>query len=55
MNLQSSRVKVLKDFVRRDKEKMKRNQVLGHYLKGLKIEIVKRKRKEYKVGLFDQG
>ena len=55
LDLQKRLVKALKNLVRRDKQKMKRNKVLGHYLKGLNIKIVKSKRKEYKVGLFDQG
>ena len=55
LDLQKRLVKALKNFVRREKGKMKRDQVLGHYLKGLKIKIVRSKRKEYKFGLFDQG
>lgn len=46
--------KFLKNFVKRDK---KRNQILGHYLMGLKvkIKIVRSKKEEYIIGLFDQG
>lgn len=51
--LQRRPVKVLKDSVRRDKEKWKVKKTLGHYLKGLKTKIIKSK--EYTVGLFDQG
>ena len=49
LDLQKRLVKALKNFVRRDKENIKRNKVQGHYLKGLKIKIVKSKRKYLKL------
>lgn len=49
---EKSIVKLLKDFVRKVKEKRKRNQVSGHYLKGLNTRIVKSKLKEYKYTSF---
>lgn len=53
LDLQKRHVKALKNFVRKDK-KMKRNKVLGHCLKDLKIKIVQSKRKDNKIDLFDQ-
>lgn len=55
LDLQKGFVNVVCDFLWRDKEKMTRNQMVGHYMKGLKIRIVESKRKECKVGLFDQN
>lgn len=52
LDLQKNLVKLLKDFVIRDKEKLKRNEVLKQFFKRLKIKIFKRKRKKCKVGLF---
>lgn len=53
LDLRKGFAKVISDFVRRDQEKMKRNQMFGPNLKRLKIKIVGSKEKKYKVGLFD--
>lgn len=45
---------MLNNFMRRNKEKMKRNQIIGYYLKALKVKIVRSKKIKCKVGLFDQ-
>lgn len=56
LDLQRRPVKVLEDLVRRDKKiKSRTIQLLGYYLKGLKIKIGISKGKEYKVDLSDQG
>lgn len=39
--------------MRKNKEETKGNQVLKHYLNGLKINIVRSKKKEYNVALLD--
>lgn len=52
--LQKKLVHALKNVTRRHNEEIKRNQVLWHYLKGLKIKIVRNKRKKCKIGLLDQ-
>lgn len=40
LDLHMRSLKVLKSHLRRDKKEMKRNQVLGHYLKELKTKLV---------------
>lgn len=49
-----SLIKALKNLVRREKEEMKKEQILW-YFNRLKIKTVKTKTKEHKLGLFDQG
>lgn len=44
LDLQKTLVTVLKIFVRRQKEEMKRNQGLAYYMYGLKVKIVRSRR-----------
>lgn len=53
LDLEKGFVKSVGDFVRINKEKMKRNQMFGPNMKRLKIKIIGSKGKEYEVGLFD--
>lgn len=42
------------NFLRADKEKMIRNQPVGHYLMQTRIKLFKGKQNIYKVNQFDQ-
>ena len=55
LDLQKRLVKTLKKSVQWDKEELKRNQIVWQYLIELNIKTVRSKRKEYNVGLFQQG
>lgn len=48
LDLQKGCVKLLKPFLKEDKEKMIRNQHIGFYLTGLKSKVFKSKQ-DYKV------
>lgn len=53
LNLQSGLVKDLKNFV--ECQKLMKDQILRNALNELKAKRVNHKKKEYKVGLYDQG
>lgn len=52
--LQKGCAKLLKLFLKGNKEQMLRNQPVGCYLMGLKIKFLKSKQRDYKIYLFDQ-
>lgn len=43
LDVQKRYVKLVKEFLREDRQKMIRNQLVGHYLKELKIKLSKSK------------
>lgn len=53
--LQKRRAIFMKEFLRKVKERQKRNQFLGYSLKELNIMIFERKMQVCKVGLFSQS
>lgn len=46
-------LKLWKNLMRKNKEEMEGNHVPEHYLNGLKINIVRSKKKKYNVALLD--